>query len=254
MAFNCCSNCLPLLLEYHSSSLDLERKLQMQVRPTQKIELSKLQFEKQIRDLASSTFTQLTAPETPSKQSIHPSRSSSSPSSTPESPKPEAETPKLAEMSFDLLPDKENSLKQSLNDLKSSLSSLLSSAELFSNSVSSLKQSSDWKYSNSKGKDDSLFSFQDGFNNLTGHNNETSLIDSKKSSLMSPLRESDLKNSKETSSGLRFIEKPHGTPVSDILEMSDKPSSSFNKAFLTLDELQISSSGKKLFEIPEFKS
>ena len=150
------------------------------------------------------------------------------------------------------MPEKENSLKQSLNELKSSLSSLLSSAELFSSSVSSLGKSSDWRYSETKGKDDSLFTFQDGFNNLTGLINEASLIDSKKSSLMSPLRESDLKNSKETSSGLRYIEKPHGTPVSDILELSDKPSSSFNKAFLTLDELQISSSRRNLFEIPEF--
>jgi hypothetical protein len=198
----------------------------------------------------------MTAPETPnSKLSIQPSLSEESYLKSSEvSERPGRETPKLPDLTFDLMPEKEQSLKKSLNELKSSLNSLLSSAELFSSSVSSLGKSSDWKYSDTKGKEDSLFTFQEGFNNLTlMTHDEVSFNESKKSSLMSPLRESDLKNSKETSSGLRFVEKPHGTPVSDILEMSEKPSSSFNKAFLTLDELQVSSSRKKLFEIPEFK-
>ena len=34
------------------------------------------------------------------------------------------------------------------------------------------------------------------------------------------------------------MENPSGTPVSDMFGSSDKPSSNFNKAFLTLDELK----------------
>lgn len=211
--------------------------------------MSKLQFEKQIRDLASSSFSQLTAPESPNSKLI-PNLALSNLSETLRSgPDSGKATPQLPDFSMELLPDKEISLKNSLFELKSSLNSLISSAELFSNSVSSLGKSSDWKYSESKAKDDSLFTFQEGYNNLV----EERMDETKKSSLMSPLRESDLKNSKEGSSGLRYVEKPHGTPVSDILELSDKPSSSFNKAFLTLDELQVSSSRKRLFETPDFK-
>lgn len=209
-----------------------------------------MQFEKQIRDLASSSISQLTAPESPDSKII-PSLSLSIPSESRNSERTSGKTtPQLPELAFELFPEKEVLLKNSLNELKSSLSSLISSAELFSNSVSSLGKSSDWKYSESKGKDDSLFTFQEGHNNVV----DERLDETKKSSLMSPLRESDLKNSKEGSSGLRYVEKLHGTPVSEILELSDKPSSSFNKAFLTLDELQVSSSRKKLFETPEFSS
>ncbi|OMJ66468.1 hypothetical protein SteCoe_36667 [Stentor coeruleus] len=250
MAFNCCSNCLPLLLEYHSTSLDLERKLQMQ-----KIELSKLQFEKQIRDLASLSFSQVTAPETPnSKINFHSlSESSASETELKHSLSPLQVIPVIQkpDTSLDLHLEKELLLKNSLNELKSSLNSLVSSTELFKSSVETLKKSSDWAYSDSqKLKEDSLFTFQEGFNNMYLEPGQRPFDETKKSSLMSPLRESDLKNSKELSSGItvKSIEKLPGTPVSDLLGSSNKPSSSFNKAFLTLDELQGSSGRRNLFD------
>ena len=286
MAFNCCSNCLPLLLEYHSSSLDLERKLQMQVIFIKKIELSKLQFEKQIRDLASLSISQATAPDSHNSNAIFSLNSDQSHTQTLKSNKKFQkfkttpllqekkdfklqtevffiETPEVAQekektlknengFKLDLVPDKEISLKSSLSELRSSLNSLISSAEFFGSSANPLKKSSEFTFSErTKAKDDSLFTFQEELNNIY-INSERDLQDSKKSSLMSPLRESELKNSKEGSSGLKVnsIEKPQGTCLSDILDSSEKPSSGFNKAFLTLDELQHSSVCKNLFELP----
>ena len=148
MAFNCCSNCLPLLLEYHSASLDLERKLQNQVFSNQKIELSKLQFEKQIRDLASLSYSQITAPETPNSKRNCQSTSDKSLSITVKSSselpiEPVSQTPAFESNHLELFSENEISLKNSLNELKSSLNSLISSAEFFTNSMSTLKQSSD---------------------------------------------------------------------------------------------------------------
>ena len=116
-----------------------------------------------------------------------------------------------------------------------------------------MKKSSDWRYSESnKVRDDSVFTFQEGVN-LACMDKEpiADFNDSKKSSMMSPLRESDLKNSKENSSGVhvRSVEKPSGTPVSDMLGSSEKPSSNFNKAFLTLDELKKSDSANNIVTI-----
>ena len=94
-----------------------------------------------------------------------------------------------------------------------------------------------------------MFTFQEGFN-PSCLENEHNFEETKKSSLMSPLRESDLKNSVENSSGIVFksIEKPPGTPVSDFFADSDKPSSSFNRAFLTLEELKPMSGIENFFK------
>lgn len=214
-----------------------------------------MQFEKQIRDLASLSLSQVTAPETPnSKVNFHSlSEPSISESELKHSLSPLKTSPVVpkSDNALDFLPEKELLLKNSLNELKSSLNSLISSTELFKSSVETLKKSSDWAYSESqKLKEDSLFTFQEGFNNMYLEPGQRPFDESKKSSLMSPLRESDLKNSKELSSGImvKSIEKPPGTPVSDLLGSSDKPSSSFNKAFLTIDELQGSSGRRNLFD------
>lgn len=215
------------------------------------------------------SISQITAPETPNSKTQCHSISDPSLSLTNQfipQPKldPQIRKPLFLESKiFDLVPEKENSLKSSLNDLKSSLSSLISSADFFSNSMNTLKKSSDWKLSDSRVKTDSLFTFQAGVDHLEPEpykQNDSlftfqaglnaldlepsqSFSETKKSSMMSPLRESDLKNSKETSSGIltKSIQKPPGTPVSEMLGSSNKPSSNFNKAFLTLDELKLGS-------------
>lgn len=212
-----------------------------------------MQFEKQIRDLASLSISQVTAPDTPNSKVHCRSTSNHSQTSSPKSlvkpdhlPQSSLEKeplpPKLHE--FDLLPEKEALLKSSLSELRSSLNSLISSADFFNNSMNTLKKSSDWKYSETnKIRDESIFTFQEGL-----QIEENDLKDTKKSSMMSALRESDLKNSKETSSEIRVreLEKPFGTPVSDMFADSEKPSSNFNKACLTLDELQKSNSNNSV--------
>lgn len=73
---------------------------------------------------------------------------------------------------------------------------------------------------------------------------QNDFIMTKRSSLMSPLRESDLKNSQEGSSQHKSSIKlrVHGTPVSEYI-YSDLPnSSSMKRVGLTLDELQRSGS------------
>ena len=203
------------------------------------------------------SISQVTAPETPNSK-IH-THSDSDPSlylteklsgKTPQ--ESVSKEPLFSPITkFDLFPEKEASLKNSLNELKSSLNSLISSADFFTNSLSSLKRSSDWKLSETnKIKDESVVTFQEGLNPrfFELQHEENNFSETKKSSMMSPLRESDLKNSKEFSSGIvaKSIEKPPGTPLSDMFGSSDKPSSNFNKAFLTLDELR-QNSGRDLF-------